>query len=145
MKRFKLILGVLLIFVTGAAAGHLGTVYLFKNRMFNQGPPGIQHIFRQRIANELRLTDRQQTAFNRIMSLTENDFNAFRKKHRPEVEKIFTRCFGQIQEILRPDQQKKFEKMRNHFVRKLSGQDSRTPRHHRPGDCPQVPLTPPDN
>jgi len=48
MNRFKLIAGVLLIFMTGITAGHFGTVFYFKNKDFKQGPPALHHLIKKK-------------------------------------------------------------------------------------------------
>lgn len=133
MKRFKLIAGILLIFLTGAFAGHLSTVYLFKNKLYRQGPPAILHILSQRVSRALRLTPPQQAAFDRVVSQTEAQFRTFRKKHDPEIEKILTHYFEQVDDILRPDQREKFEQIKNRFKCRHSGSRPFSP-HHRPGE-----------
>jgi len=121
MKQVKLIIGILLIFLTGMAAGHLGTAVYFKNKIYNQGPPALHHMIRHKITKHLQLTEAQQTEFERIITQAEKDFDAFRQNHHPEVEQIFADCFQKIAAILDPTQQKEFEKIKDRFNRGCNG------------------------
>ncbi|MBC2716192.1 MAG: hypothetical protein HF978_12865 [Desulfobacteraceae bacterium] len=139
MNKFKLIAGVLLILLTGIAAGHLGTVFYFKNKIYKQGPPALHHLIKKKISHELRLTQQQQIKFDRIIEQTEKDFDAFRQKHHPEVELILTDCFLKINEILTPGQLKKFEKIKNRFKRGFPGSKGFSPRRHSRGQLFPLP------
>ncbi len=121
MNRLKLIAGVLLIFFTGIAAGHLGTVFYFKNKIYKQGPPALHHLIKKKMSHELHLTQPQQIKFDKIIAQAEKNFDAFRQKHHPELEQNLTECFKKINEILTPAQQKKFEKIKNRFKRGFPG------------------------
>ncbi len=121
MNRLKLAAGVLLIFLTGIAAGHLGTVFYFENKIYTQGPPPLHHLIKKRVSHELQLSDQQQIQFENIIGQAEKNLDAFRQAHHPELEKILTDCFQKINVILTPDQQTKFEKIKNRFTHRFHG------------------------
>jgi len=121
MNRFKLIAGVLLIFMTGITAGHFGTVFYFKNKVFKQGPPALHHLIKKKISHELKLTPRQQVKFDKIIAQAEKEFNAFRQKHHPELKQNLNECFKKINEILTPEQQERFKQIQNRFERGFRG------------------------
>lgn len=127
MKRLKVVSGILLIFFTGMAAGHLGTAAYFKNKIFNQGPPALHHMIRHKITKNLKLSETQQKEFERIITQAEKEFDAFRQKYRPEVERIFADCFQKITVILDPMQQKRFEEIKDRFDRRCEGPGKFTP------------------
>lgn len=138
MNKLKMIAGVLLILLTGIAAGHLGTVFYFQNKIVTQGPPGLHHLIKKKITRNLRLTDAQQIKFDNIIKQAEEGFDIFRQKHHPEVELILTDCFEKINEILTPKQQKRFEKIKTRFKRGFRGpRKAHSERHRfRKHSCP---------
>lgn len=121
MNKFKLISGVLLIFLTGVAAGHVGTFFYFQTVAFKQGPPALHHLIKNKISRHLKLTQQQQIKFDEIIAQAEKSFETFRQKHHPELEQNLDECFQKINEILTPEQQKKFKQIQNRFKRKFSG------------------------
>ncbi len=131
MNKLKLIAGVLLIFLTGIATGHLGTVFYFQNKIVTQGPPGLHHLIKKKITRNLRLTDAQQIKFDKIITQAEKGFDAFRKKHHPEVERLLTDCFQKINDILDTGQQKRFEKIKTRFKRGFRGPGKNHSQRHR--------------
>ena len=131
MNKLKMIAGVLLILLTGIAAGHLGTVFYFQNKIVTQGPPGLHHLIKKKITRNLRLTDAQQIKFDNIIKQTAEGFDIFRQKHHPEVELILTDCFAKINEILTPKQQKRFEKIKTRFKRGFRGPRKAHSERHR--------------
>jgi len=140
MKQLKLITGILLIFFTGMAAGHLGTVAYFKNKIYKEGPPALHHMLRHKITQNLQLTEAQQIKFERIIGQAEKDFDAFRQNHHAEVEQIFTDCFQKINGILDPKQQKQLEKIKKRFRFGFDGPESCSPSRH----FKDRPMPPPD-
>ncbi len=131
MNKIKLIAGVLVIFLTGIAAGHLGTVFYFQNKIYTQGPPALHHLIKKKITRNLRLTNAQQIKFDKIITQAEKDFDAFRQKHHPEVELLLTDCFQKINELLTPEQQKRFEKIKTRFKRGFHGPRKDHSQRHR--------------
>jgi Spy/CpxP family protein refolding chaperone len=121
MNKLKLIAGVLLIFMTGIAAGHFGTVFYFKNKIFKQGPPAFHHLIENKISRELKLTQQQKIKINKIILQAEKNFDSFRKKHRPELKLNLSGCFKKINEILTPEQQERFKQIQNRFERGFRG------------------------
>lgn len=142
MKRLKLTIGILLIFFTGMAAGHLGTSAYFENKIYRQGPPALHQMIRHKITKELKLSDAQQREFERIITRADKEFDTFRQRHRPEVERIFNECFQKISVILDPMQQKRFEKIKDRFNRRCEGPET-SPRPRRFDDRPPPPPAPP--
>jgi Spy/CpxP family protein refolding chaperone len=121
MNKLKLATGILLIFLTGIAAGHFGTVFYFKNKIFKQGPPALHHLIENKISRELKLTQQQKIKINKIIVQAEKNFDSFRKKHRPELKQNLSECFKKINEILTPEQQKRFKQIQHRFERGFRG------------------------
>lgn len=123
MSKFKLWLGVLVVFICGALAGMLGSNIYYKNRlgdMMERGPfpfpPGkMLPRLLDGLDNELNLTDAQKNDVRKILRNTADSFRKMRTKYRPEMEKIKERTDAQILKVLDPEQQEQFHKMMERF------------------------------
>jgi Spy/CpxP family protein refolding chaperone len=93
---------------------------MFHHGDFDHGPgphPPRDRDFRRRFANELGLTEEQQTLVDSIMDRQGRELRAVRGKVQPEVDSIITRTRRQLDSVLTPDQRKKAEEMRRRHPR----------------------------
>lgn len=114
MKNGKTILGILLVFILGAAAGALVTHIVYKSRMESlvSGSPGArQEMLVKRLTHKLDLDDRQRDQVRAIVRATEAEIKGVRRQFRPQIEAILEKSQARIREILRPEQQEQFEKI----------------------------------
>jgi len=116
MTRWKLMIGIALVFILGALAGSVGTGYYFKHRY----PPRItdsqarKAYILEKFSRELNLTQDQKTKIGAIIQQMEEKRHENFLKRRAEVEQSMVRIRGELNE----DQQKKFDAMREKFEKR---------------------------
>ncbi|TAN35663.1 MAG: hypothetical protein EPN23_10850 [Verrucomicrobia bacterium] len=112
MNKTKIILGVLVVFLLGMAAGSLLT-FRFVAHRFRQalhGPiqPGAEFIV-QHLTHRLDLDVAQQKLVRVIVEDTRRQFERLRVQTiAPESERILRESDQQMKKLLRPEQQKKY-------------------------------------
>jgi uncharacterized protein YneF (UPF0154 family) len=128
MKNWKAILGVVLVFLLGSAAGGLVTMRCMKKRIERvvHGEPMftadevVRHMSRR-----LRLDAAQRDQIRAIVVDTQAQMSAVRKQCQPQVRAVIDEAIAKTRPILRPDQLEKFDK----FIaeRRRAWQDHREP------------------
>lgn len=122
MNRIKTIIGILLIFACGAAAG-AGGMRFYVTQQVEQfataGPPVTKLLIRPDIVRELELTDVQQEKIANIQARIEADIQAFKQAHHPELAGIIENGFAEINELLDPDQQVRFARIHKSIKHRL--------------------------
>jgi len=114
MKRWKSILGVLLVFLLGALAG--GAVYhRFGHKrveavLSGRGGATVDLIVK-RLSRSLDLDPAQRDQVRAIVTETRRDIVEIRKPVQPQIEATFERSRIRIRAILRPEQQEKFDRI----------------------------------
>lgn len=127
MKRWKLVTGLLLVFVLGILVGSTGTGYYFTHRFV---PPKSDPMTRgafimERLSKELNLTPDQEIAIGRIVDqMVEKRHEHFRKS-RPEIRRIMDQGFSRIKEELNESQRNRLDALREKFDRRRKAQDRR--------------------
>ena len=118
MKRWKLIVGITLVFALGLVAGSLGTGLYFKHWVYPykvKGDPKTRKTFVvEKLTRKLGLTENQKSRFEEI-------FDGLEKKRRvlrSEFRKIRTEGISQMKRELNPDQQKKLDQLHQAFERR---------------------------
>ncbi len=115
MNKFKIMAGILLVFLLGGIAGSLGTsIYMGKRfRTIMQGPPAfLIPKFIGKLERELNLSPQQQEQIRRTSAELREELNEFMEKNRPMAEEILDRHISSIKSVLEPGQQEKMEKIR---------------------------------
>lgn len=124
MKTFKLFLLVALVFVAGVVVGVVGTRAVVR-RVVAQAiahPDRVQTVIERRLTRQLRLDADQQTKLRGILTDAHGQMDDVRRQFRPQVVLIVSNANSQITAMLTPEQQARFEtvKERNHpFLRAL--------------------------
>jgi len=117
MKKWKLVIGLTLVFVFGLLVGSLGTGAYIKHRF---DPPKRDHsamrtFLLKKFSQKLSLTEDQKTEFKRLIDQVGDKLeNHFRKSHS-EIGNIIDQGSSQMRKALSPDQQKKFDEMLEKF------------------------------
>ncbi|MEZ4527585.1 MAG: hypothetical protein R2941_16820 [Desulfobacterales bacterium] len=122
MNKFKIITGILLVFLLGGLAGSLGTsIYMGKRfRTMMQGPPDfLIPKFIRKLERELELSPQQQVQLRRISAELREELDEFMEKNRPQAEEILDRHINSIKSVLKPDQQEKMEKIREKMKHRM--------------------------
>lgn len=112
MKRWKVIVGVLLVFVFGMLAGAIVTHRIYQKRIqhLTSGPPAVRQFMVRAMTRELRLTPAQQVEVDNAVHDAQREFQAVRKQVQPQVEDILDRAVDRVRKQLDVGQREKFEK-----------------------------------
>ena len=126
MKRWKLISGLLLVFVLGVLVGSFGTRIYLKDRFehIRKDPKARQAFIMRKLSKELELTPEQKIKVEKIVEQLGEKRREFFLKNRPEIKKIMDEGFAQIKKELNNDQQKKFDVLREEFEKRREARDS---------------------
>jgi Spy/CpxP family protein refolding chaperone len=114
MKRWKSILGVLLVFLLGALAG-AAVVHRVDRQgveavLSGRGGATVDLIVR-RLTRSLDLDPAQRDQVRAIVTETRRDIVGIRKPVQAQVEAAIERSRARVREILRPDQREKFDRI----------------------------------
>jgi hypothetical protein len=126
MKRWKLVSGLLLVFVLGILAGAFGTRIYLKDRFahLRKDPKARQAFIMGKLSKELELTPDQKIKVEKIVEQVGAKRREFFLKNRPEIKKIMDEGFLQIKKELNNDQQKKLDVMREEFKKRRKARDA---------------------
>ena len=126
MKRWKLVSGLLLVFVLGILAGAFGTRIYLKDRFahLRKDPKARQAFIMRKLSKELELTQDQKTKIEKIVAQVGAKRREFFLKNRPEIKKIMDEGFLQIKKELNNDQQKKLDVLRAEFEKRRKARDA---------------------
>ncbi|MBM9615182.1 hypothetical protein JWJ90_12920 [Desulfobulbus rhabdoformis] len=112
--KWKIGLGLLLIFGAGLCVGALSTKLIMHHRvaaLFEEGPTAIGRIVSQRLTRQLDLNQEQQRMVEQHVRLTQHRILALRKRYQPEANTIIRQAFAGIRKELTPKQQKKLDQI----------------------------------
>lgn len=113
MNRWKVIIGILLIFAVGAFSGALGTGFYTKTQIRRfvdpKGPPPPIRILERRL-DGLGLSAEQQHKTDALLEQMHTEFFEIIQKTRPEIEEHFNRHVQLLRAELTPEQQQSFDK-----------------------------------
>ncbi len=126
MKRWKLVSGLLLVFVLGILAGSFGTRIYLKDRFehLRKDPKARQAFIMGKLSKELELTQDQKTKIKKIVEQVGEKRREFFLKKRPEIKRIMDEGFLQIKKELNNDQQKKLDTLRKEFEKRRKARDA---------------------
>jgi Spy/CpxP family protein refolding chaperone len=112
MKSIKPIVGLILVFILGAASGSLVTYMVSQSRMeaiIAGGPRAREEVLITRLSKQLDLDSQQREQVRAIIHETHEDMRQIRQKTRPQIEALLTDSQLRISALLRPEQQEKFK------------------------------------
>jgi hypothetical protein len=113
MNRWKVITGILLIFILGAFSGALGTGYYTKNRIKRfidpKGPPPPIRIIERQL-DKLNLSTEQQRNIDALLEQMHTEFFEIIDKTKPDMDEHFNRHVRLLRAELTPEQQHAFDK-----------------------------------
>lgn len=114
MKKWKIIVSVILVFLLGALAGALVIHKVDQHRIAGiiRGEPGaVGELIVQRLNHKLRLDPEQVEKLRVIVYETHDEIRNVRKQFRPQIQEILDRSRNRVRAILRPDQLEEYEKI----------------------------------
>ena len=127
MSNRKALAFLLAVFVLGAAAGVLGTMWATKTGLAagSAGPSKFtKPAAMEWLTNELKLSAEQQLQLGPILDETATNYEAIRERVRPEYDQVRQQSRDRIRAILTPEQKARFEEL----VRQM---DEERARRHR--------------
>jgi len=114
MKSVKPIVGVILVFMLGAASGSL-TTYMVSRSNCETVPGGPRHsreeMLIKRLTRQLDLDTQQQERVETIIHETHGKIRQIHQHAHPAIEALLTDSQKRISALLRPDQQQHFQKI----------------------------------
>jgi nucleoid DNA-binding protein len=115
--RWKLISGLLLVFVLGVLVGSVGTGFYLKHRLapIIKEPRARKAFIMKKLSKKLNLTPNQKTKIEPIVEQMIEKRREYYRKTRPEIKRIMDQGFTQIKEELNEDQKKKLDELREKF------------------------------
>jgi hypothetical protein len=114
MKNYKAVIGILLVFMLGAASGAIVTQMFNRERqdaMLHGNPAAREEAIVRRLARKLALDQQQQEQVRRIVHENHVAMQEVRRKSHPQIEAILEQGQKEISALLRADQQAVFQKI----------------------------------
>lgn len=144
VKKWSVVLGLLVLFCSGLLIGALGTTVYFKKtgeHLISEGPPGIRKMVMKKLVRELDLTEPQKVQIDGIVTEVQAELRKFRAQHQSEIEAIIDHGIAQMKPLLSSDQLVKLdalsERLKQHLHRK-AGQALRGRWMRNRGDDPSA-------
>ncbi|HEY4743293.1 MAG TPA: hypothetical protein VIH45_01430 [Desulfuromonadaceae bacterium] len=110
-KNAKAIMGIVLVFLLGAASGALVTHMIHRihmERFISGGPAAREELIIRRLNHRLDLDSSQLEQVRGIVHETHTAMGEIRSQTRPRIEALLEQGETRINAILRPDQREKF-------------------------------------
>lgn len=125
MKRWKVILGIALIFIAGFLTGWLGSRYYGNTRppFHRQSTQERTRSVMKRLDDKLDLTDAQWARMEVIVQRTQEEAGKSFKEHRRMLHSLMERDMEEFKKILNPDQQQKLEELHRKFEERRKKRD----------------------
>ncbi|MBF0538650.1 MAG: hypothetical protein HQL03_10405 [Nitrospirae bacterium] len=114
MKRWKVTVALVVVFISGILTGSVLTGLYIKQGMakvINGGPPAVKNVIVKRLDEKLNLTKQQRVEIERIVGQTQAEILKLRQKNQPEIERIIDDGITKMKTNLTPEQQKTLESM----------------------------------
>ena len=111
MKKWKLYVGLVLVFVLGVVAGSLGNRFFHKQRFerMRKDPATRKAFFMNRLSKKLNLSEEQRRAFEPILDQIDKRRQEYHMRERSHMKEIINDGFSQMREHLTPEQQKELD------------------------------------
>jgi hypothetical protein len=113
MQKWKIVAGLLLVFVLGALSGVLGTGMVLKRHhpFFSKAPEGRKAFIMKRLTRKLDLTAEQQVRIEAIVDRVQSETFEQMREGRRFMREQLQKGFAEIRKELTPEQQLKFDQM----------------------------------
>jgi len=114
MKVFKSLLLLALVFFAGIVIGVVGTRVVVRHAVQQAvlHPERVQAVIERNLARRLRLDGGQQAKLHEILSEAHGQLKDLRREYQPQVIVVVSNTEQQIDAILTPGQQARFEKLK---------------------------------
>ena len=112
MKRFKLVTGIVVLFILGVLVGSLATkFYLERQYPRLRDPKARKTFFIERLSKELALTQDQKVKVGEIVEQIEAKRREYSLQRQAEIDRLI----DQMKRDLNDDQQRRLDAMRENF------------------------------
>ena len=114
MKKWKVIVSVVFVFLLGALAGALVSHKIDQHRIagiIRGEPRAVGELIVQRLNHKLNLDPDQVEKLRAIVYETRDEIKNVHKQFRPQIREILERSQNKVRAILRPDQLEEYEKI----------------------------------
>jgi hypothetical protein len=115
MKRWKVVLLLVLVFLAGLAVGVVGTRVVVR-RVVQQAilhPERVQGVMERNLTRRLRLDADQQIKLHAILTDARGQLGDLRKEFQPQAAQILHDTDQKVSALLTPDQQARYEKFKD--------------------------------
>jgi len=147
MSKWKIWVGLLVLFLSGVLIGSVGTRMYVRHKisgMFAKERPVIRDLFFRRLTRELDLSKEQRQEIEKIASRAAEEFHALRGQHRGEAEAILDQAVSEMRKYLSPEQQEQLERIRKRMKTwRKRRRHGPPPPDHPPPPPPPEDLPPP--
>jgi len=129
MRKWKLVTGVILVFVLGVLAGSLGS-HLYQRQWserFWKDPAARRAVFLQRLTRKLQLSEAQQKEFKAIVEDVDGKLQSLRRDSRAEIKRVIDESFTRMKETLSPEQQKKLDEFKAKHEARMKDRKKKRP------------------
>lgn len=114
MKKWKVITGIVIIFLLGALAGSAATGIFFKRnveQVLRGGSKAASELVAKRLSKALKLDAAQRSQLDQIVDEARKEMIDVRRQIRPQIRDILNRAQDKVNVMLTPDQREKFQKI----------------------------------
>jgi len=127
VMRWKLISGLLLVFILGILVGSVTTGFYVKHRLdpFVKEPKARKSFIMRKLAKELHLSSTQKTKIEPIIEQMIEKRREYYLKSRPQIKKMMDQGFAKIKEELNDNQRKKLDELRENFKKRRRERDGK--------------------
>lgn len=108
MKKWKAVVGIVLVFVLGVVAG--GLVSMKVCRHMRPGPPPVSAVM-HKLDKRLGLNPDQHAQVEAIIRGAHAQMDSVRKETLPRIDSIMDSARDRIRAVLTPEQREKFERL----------------------------------
>ena len=118
MKKWKLWVGMFLVFLAGGGIGAATTGLYVRHQIIsalNEGPPAVTRLVIHRLTQKLDLDASQQIAIRDIVLETQQELMNIRRHYQPETKAVIVDSLAKMRRELNPEQQRKLEKLYQRF------------------------------
>jgi hypothetical protein len=115
MKNLKSILLLALVFFAGMVIGVVVTRAVVRH-IVNAAilhPEKVQTVMERKLTRNLRLDNQQQVKLHQILTDAHAQLQVLRQQYRPQLTGVFSNANEQINSMLTPEQQARFEKLKS--------------------------------
>lgn len=112
MSRFTLWSGLIVLFLSGALTGAVGTSLYYQyeeEHRWDKGPAGRQERIMKRLAQELSLGASQLAEIEPIVKRAHLEIVEVRVRHQPDIDRILGHGMEELKTKLSPEQQAKLD------------------------------------